>query len=397
MIKKSPQQIIIQRIIITSSLIYIFLIGKTIPLPCVDHKAIENLVLNNTNYNNLNYISGNSLALLGLFTLNIFPLLNASIILQFLIPIVPYLNNLQKEEGELGQREINKVKKILTLIISVIQSINLVTSFNFFISNKLIVILFLVTGAMIVTWISDLLTDKGIATGPSLLLFVNILTNPKIFLDIKNKFLGIPSLEQAYNLVILLFISSLVVVLLGAKTQIPILTIKQLQSRDNLRSTKKNATIPLKLNQGGILPVALATAASLLPQSIFGQVPYIKTLTLLFTIFLIIILNYFYTIFLWNPKKISDDLKKVSSTIPGIRPGIATENYLNQIVTRYSVLGGILLAFITLLPSIIKSSGKITYFIFDSINITSLIILLGVVVEILKNLRSLLTSTSYLQ
>lgn len=393
--KKKPQEVLLSRLLITTVLVYVFFIGKSLPLPSVDHLAIEEYFREKNQYTTLNNISGGSVEKLGLFTLNIFPVLNASIILQFLIPIIPYFERLQKEEGELGQKELNKIRKVIVLILSIIQAIGLVNTFSIFIQNNILVVFYLTTGSMIIAWISDVLTDKGIATGPSLLLFINIIENPKLFSNLQKKFWVISQYDRGFNFITFIFIALFVVLMLDAKTEIPIVTIRQMQSEDNFFTQKKNASIPLKLNQGGILPLALGTAFSLLPGILFGQQPFLTYISPIITYTMVIVVNYFYTIFLWDPKKISEDLRKVSATIPGIRPGVSTKIYLTKLVTRYSILGGVLLSLLSVVPLLFRFLGNPNFFIFDYINISSLVIVLGVIVEVFKNIKSLLSSVSY--
>lgn len=395
MTSNNPQQIFKNRLIVTGILSFIFLSGIVIPLPCIDHQAIKNEFNENTPYLTINAFSGNSLSQLGLFALNIFPSLNASIVLQFLIPVFPYLEKLQQEEGAYGERELTKIRKYITLAVSFIQAFGLTSAYNRYITNQSIVIILLVAGSMSVLWISDLLTERGIASGPSLILLINILRNPQVFLGLKEKVFILSLFDLSINIGAFFLVSYLINVLLAAKVEVPIITSKQLLA-SNSSKFKNNLTIPLKLNQGGILPVALASTAMIVPITIFGKSRILLALLPFVSNALIIILNYFYTLFLWNPKKIAEDLKKVSSAVPGVRPGFKTEKYLEKFVTRYSIVGGIFLCFISLIPGIVRILFHPSYFIFDNINITSLIILFGVNSEISNNIRSLLVAYRYI-
>ena len=392
---KIPLAIIAKKVLISFIFYSIFVLGKKIPIPYVDHKAINTLVESGSNYTSLNYISGGSLSKFSFFALNIFPLLNSSIILQFLIPIIPALEKYQKEEGEFGKKRLKQIGKLITLVISIIQALALISSFNSFIDNKLLVLLLLVSGSMCVAWICDILTDRGIVSGTSLLLSENILSNPKLISDIMNNLLKLSVLKQFLNIGLVILIVIIVVGLLESKVEIPIITSRQLISVSDTGVSTKTPSIPLKLNQGGILPIALATAASILPITIFGKTKFIVLITPIISTLFTIIFNYFYTIFLWDPKRVSDDLRKVSSSIPQIRPGETTEQYLNKLVQRYSILGGIFLSVVTVIPICWKFIFQLDYLVFDTLNITSLIIVLGTVLEIEKNILEILSASLY--
>lgn len=393
---KKSNIILLKKLLVSVVLAQAFLVGKQIPLPSVDHEAIKLFFESKTNYSTLNYISGNSLSQLGLFALNIFPELNASIILQFLIPFFPYLERLQKEEGEFGKKELTKIRKLILVLIAILQTLAILLNFRSFITNPILVGLLLVTGALLVSWISDLITEKGIATGSSFLLFINFFFNQALYLNLQTNFLPLPLFEKLKNLVVLGLIIYLALQLLTAKTKIPIVTSQQVASPD-VDFLQKSTYIPLKLNQGGILPVALATSATYLPLSLLGDTSFIKPIIPFISLLFIVILNYFYTIFLWDPKKIAEDLRKSSSVVTGLPPGLETENFLEKKVTRYSIFGGIALASIAAVPGICKIFLNPRFFIFDVINISSLIIILGVLIEIFQNIQSQLIINTYLQ
>lgn len=391
---KSYRQTLPKRLLTTSTFLGIFLIGKKIPLPYLDKYVIDK-TFNTTSNTSFSFLTNNSE--FSLFALNVYPVLNATLILQFLIAVIPSLEKLQREEGEFGQNELDKIKKVLTLLISTIQAINLILTYNKFISQKFITALLLITGGMIISWISDVITKKGIVTGPSLLLLVNIINDPKLINDIETKFLNLTTVDQLVNLLSFYLVSFTILMLLNAKIEIPIITSKQLLAAESeflesgaiSANLNQGGSIPLKLNQGGILPVALATGASVILKSIFSNNKIINLILPIFLNVLIVLLNVFYTTFLWDPKKISDELKKVSAIIPTLDPGEITEEYLQKIVKKYSLIGGILLSLIIILPTLLRPLIYPKYYIFDSLNISSLILVLGVGIEILKNLKSL--------
>lgn len=387
-----------KRIFITFFYLFLIRIGMTLPLPGVDVFSLSKFLDNDKSFLNiLNVLSGGSFSSVGLFALNIFPSINASILLEFIIPLFPKLDKLRKEEGEEGEKKLSLLKKILTLIIAIFQSIGIISFLKPFLFEFNFPYIFaigfsLVTGALIVLWISEIITEKGIANGSSLIIFTNILGSTKK-LSLLNLMFNKGSVNENILLSLLFFVLiSLIITIQEAIREIPIISAQQLTGESMPYFSKQGGNIPLKLNQSGILPIIFASSIFLIP-SYFANNSYfeiiIKKICPIIFYFLIIFFSYLYSTFAWDPKRISNDLKKVSSSIPGIRPGIQTEKYLENTLFRVSLIGGIFLTFVMLFPVLIQIILKLNI---QTLNITSLIILVGVSLEMEKNIKTLVLS-----
>jgi preprotein translocase subunit SecY len=386
---------LLKRLLITSFFIFLVRLGMALPLPGIDNISLLKYITEKQSFITfLNVLSGGSFSTIGLFALNIFPAINASILLEFIVPVIPYLEQLRKEEGEAGEKKLSFYRKLLTLIISIFQSIGIISFLRPFIfewnfSYLSLLLSFLVTGAMAILWISEILTQKGIANGSSLIIFFNILGNNNRLSFIGDIINSNSLIDKFTYGLFLLSIVFLVVVLQESVRKIPFISAQQLTGESSFYGSRKDTFIPLKLNQAGILPIIFASFIFFIP-SYFGKNDIVNLITTVAYYFLIIFFSCIYSAFVWDPKRIADDLKKVSSSIPGIRPGKQTEKYLSSILFRVSFLGGCTLAIILALPMFFQFLTKGSS---QPLNISSLIILVGVTLEIRQNIKTLILSS----
>ena len=395
------------KVIYTIATLIIARIGIFIPLPGIDHETLYSSISKNAFVNFLNIFSGGGLSTIGLFALGIVPYINASIITQLLTKLIPYLENLQKEEGENGRSKITQITRYLTLVWSIIQSITIALWIRPYVFNWDLQFIFdctvtLTTGSIITMWLSELITEYGIGNGASLLIFQNIvsgipknLPNYTYLLDTKN--------ITPFLLFSLLFLSMLSITILvqeGTK-KIAIISAKQLGNFNNVNS---KSYIPLKINQGGVMPIVFASAAMTIPtyllnflkQIDFGK-NFLKLVNTPLYVFiyglLIMIFSYFYSSLVLNPNDIAKNLKKMGASIPGIRPGNNTSQYLKRILNRLTFLGSIFLFLIALIPSIITNITDLK--IFQGLGATSLLILVGVAIDTAKQIQTYIISEKY--
>ena len=395
-----------KKILLTLFILLIFRFGNTIPLSGIDQEALKKAFsqLENRNYImqlvNM-YSGGGGVTLLSPFSLGIIPFINASILVDLLTALFPFLEKLQSEEGESGRRKLNFYKKILTLIFSIFQSFFLISYLRPYFYNNSLPSYFilgseLVTGALSVVWLSSIIDNKGIGNGTSIIIFTNIVVT-LIGKNILNL--------QPFNVTFLIeiFILLLLIVLIcisqTARINIDVVSARQLAFLENIeKNTIKDKTstsyqikdngLSIRLNQAGIFPIIIAS--NLLPfisyfSNILGS--DFKFLNSLFYYVLIIGFNYFYTVVFWDPEKISEQLRKASVSIVNITPGKETISYLENVVRSTSIIGGIFLCTILFIYDSLKQiiNGSLLY----QINISSLIILVGVAFEIQKTIRSL--------
>lgn len=397
-----------QKIALTLTLLTIARLGIFIPIPGIDHDAFYNSIGQNTLVNFLNIFSGGGFSTIGLFALGIVPYINASLIIQLLTKIIPYLENLQKEEGEAGRQKITQITRYLSLAWAIIQSIGIslwIKPYVFYWNINFVtdIIISLTTGALIIMWFSEIITEKGIGNGASLLIFQNIVSG--IPQAIKNSLIDKNS--DIFNQLIFLiplFITMLVITILVQEgiRKISIVSGRQLIKNNDLNSA---SYIPLKLNQGGVMPIIFASASMALPSYLRSivQNPIIQTLLDMFTSnsilyiitygVLIIVFSYFYSSLILNTQDLSNNLKKMGASIPNIRPGEDTNNYLTKIINRLTFLGSIFLFIVALVPSVIAQLTQINTF--KGLGATSLLILVGVAIDTAKQIQTYLISEQY--
>jgi preprotein translocase subunit SecY len=381
----------------TILVIFITRVGNYIPVPNVDQEYLIN-ILNSTPILRNFYTNEN--LVLGIFSLGILPYINASIMMQLLTSVVPSLEKLQKEEGEAGRRQITKYTRYLTLFWSIVESVSITFAlrpilfiWNFDICSQ--ITLALITGSMIILWLSEIITEKGIGNGSSIIITANILA-------------GLPNtLKTIFNsgtsFSILLNILSFTILITGiiyvqeAVRVIPLISAKQLFSQTE--NPTKTSFLPLKINQGGVMPIIFASTVLTFLTVFVGFLTKLDTFSNLNlnanvqTIFysgtnfaLILAFSLFYSNLILNPNELAKDLNKMAVTIPGIRPGNQTKEFLNKTLKRLSLLGALFLAFIVTIPNIRSSYG---------FGVTSLLILVGVTVDTSRQIQTLLISESY--
>ncbi len=400
------------RLLITIGLLILSRFGTFVPIPGVDHDAFYQSIGNNPIVNFLNIFSGGGFASIGIFALGIVPYINASILIQLGTTSIPALEKLQKEEGESGRQKISQLTRYIALIWGLLQSIGIsfwVRPYVFNWNSQFVVemALALTTGSMIIMWFSEQITEKGVGNGPSLLIFVNIIAGlPKLIQQSTEITKSNSNLTELIILscIFLLMIIGIIFIQEGTR-RIPIISARQL-GKGQLQN--KTSYLPLRLNQGGVMPIIFASAFLILP-AYLGQLTnneIIKTLLaflaptggnkiiyLTFYFSLILFFSYFYASLVLNPTDVSKNLKKMESSIPGIRPGKATVEYLQKTLNRLTFLGAIFLAFIAIIPTIIETVTNISAF--RGLGATSLLILVGVAIDTSRQVQTYLISQSY--
>jgi preprotein translocase subunit SecY len=394
-----------EKILLTLFVLFIFRFGNTIPLYGIDQDALKKSFFQLENKNAImqiiNMYSGGGLNLLTPFSLGIIPFINASILIDLLTALFPSLEKLQSEEGELGRKKLSFYKKVVSLIFAIIQSGFLIFYLKpYFYNTDLLNLgtigLELVTGSMIIIWLSGLIDNKGIGNGTSLFILVNII------ITLVTKQFSFENSNDPLFLVeisFLLFLMVLICVSQTARINIDVVSARQLAFLENLDKTNFNNPIStsfqlkenglsIKLNQAGIFPIIIASNlvpfTTYLVDNIFKEAKYLNT----FLYYLLIIgFNYFYTIVFWDPEKISEQLRKASVSIVNITPGKETVSYLENVVRSTSILGGIFLCFILIFYDLMKQ--MLNGYLLNQINISSLIIVVGVAYEIQKTIKSL--------
>ena len=393
-----------QKIIYTIVTLIVARIGIFIPIPGIDHDSLSNSINNNALVNFLNIFSGGGLSTIGMFALGIIPYINASIITQLCTKIIPYLENLQKEEGEAGRRKITQITRYLTLFWSIIQSLAISLwikpyVFNWNINFILDCIITLTTGSIIIMWLSELITEYGIGNGASLLIFQNIVSGIPKSLPTYSYLLKTERSTLITISCLFLFMLSITILIQEGTKKIDIISAKQLNNTQNLNS---KSYIPLKINQGGVMPIVFASAAMTMITYILNNInnnntsiSFLLNSPLYMIVYgtLIIVFSYFYASLILNPDDIAKNLKKMGASIPGFRPGYKTSKYIKYILNRLTFLGSIFLFLIALIPSIITNFTDLK--IFQGLGATSLLILVGVAIDTAKQIQTYIISEKY--
>ena len=411
-INKDIRDLILKRLFVSLGILLLIRIGTFLPVPGINHTDLAfYLQRHSVTRSLISTFSGDNTFVIGLFTLNIFPYINASIFVQLILGFSTKLSKLQKEGDLEGRRVINRLTRSITLIWAVIQSLSLafylkqvLFDWNYILAIEIVI--WLTTGAMIVLWLSELITDYGLGNGASLLIYTNIISSlPNLW----NKILGENSenfsLISVLGIVILIGISLYgIVVLQEGVRNVPLLSSKQLNQTSSQDSVATNNYLPLRFNQAGVMPIILTTAILVVPSYIsnLGLFPKINlpidfgSLKFVYWIgyfLLILIFSSFYSSVVLNPKDISDQLQKMAVTIPGIRPGVQTTFYLKRVMRRVTLLGSIMLAVLATLPNFIESTLNITSL--NGLSTTSFLILAGVVLDLVREDKNIYYSNIY--
>jgi preprotein translocase subunit SecY len=403
------------RILLTVGMLILIRLGMFLPLPGIDRQAFHDSIQNSPLIGFLDIFSGRGISTLGIFALGILPYINASIILQLLTAAIPSLENLQKNEGEAGRRKISQITRYVALGWAVIQSIGISVWVRPFVHNWsplfiLQTVLALTAGAMFVMWVGELITERGIGNGASLLIFVNIVsTLPRSLgqtLELAQS--GDRSVVLGVALLLLVFLVMIVgiVFVQEGTRRIPIISARRQVGRRMYM--ERSSYLPLRLNQGGVMPIIFASAVLVLPltlaqftknETVIKVANYVSPsgptpwAYVVFYLVLILFFSYFYASLIVNPVDMSQNLKKMGASIPGIRPGKATSDYIERVLNRLTFLGAIFLGLVAILPTAIESATHVRTF--QGLGATSLLILVGVAIDTAKQIQTYVISQRY--
>lgn len=388
-----------------------------IPVPNVDLDIFTQNQATNPVWGFTKNLTGSSF--LGIGYLGILPYINSSIVIQLLTPLIPALEKLQKEEGELGRQEINKYTKYLTFFWAIFLSTGVayglvkpvVFNWSFILAFKIIVSL--TTGALLSLWFADLITNENLGNGSSMIIFINIIGSvPNSFNEFAQKLdntLNISNVIGIFQvLTIYLLIVAVIVLVQDSYKRINIVSARQLTfnftQQEQQNSELKRTYIPIKLNQGGIMPLVFSSTVAtvlfyplqiLLTKilAIFGaeSSTLVTLLYFVLTVTLVIFFSSFYALLILKPKDLSQNLAKMAYAIPGLRQGKQTTQYLEKVISRLAFMGGIFLAFLAFSPFVFGNLFQFNVFK----NLTSLLILIGVITDVTSQIRGYLVARNY--
>lgn len=414
------------RILYTLGIILIYRLGAYVTLPGVDPHQLANLQNQSSDglLGLLNMFSGGAFSNASIFALGIMPYISASIVVQLLGMAIPYFQKLQKE-GESGRKKINQITRYLTVIILIFQAPgyianlvaqlppdaispfdpNVVTPSRFFWITSVIT---LTAGSLFVMWLGEKITDKGIGNGISLIIMIGIIA--RLPFALFGEFISRME-EQGGGLVlfvveiaVLVIVILLCILLVQGTRRIPVQYAKRIVGNRQYGGVRQY--IPLKVNAAGVMPIIFAQAIMFLPITIAGfgsdgMSQFAATFSningfwynVVFAI-MIILFTYFYTAITINPNQMAEDMKKNGGFIPGVKPGRKTAEFMDTIMSRITLPGSIFLAFVAIMPALVSQFGVSTQFA-QFYGGTSLLILVGVVLDTLQQIESHLLMRHY--
>jgi preprotein translocase subunit SecY len=414
------------RILVTLGLLILARLGTFIPIPGIDRVAFANDIKNSPVIGFLDIFSGGALSTVGIFALGIIPYINASIIIQLMTTALPALEKLQKEEGEAGRRKISQITRYVAVGWGIANSIGIALWLQryalpghqgpFFLIST---VMALTAGSMFVMWISELITERGIGNGASLLIFLNIVAVlPKSLGDTINLAQSGDSsiLTRTVALLAVFVLMTVGIVFVQEGTRrIPIISARRQVGRRIQR--ERTSYLPLRLNQGGVMPIIFASSVLVLPSALAsfagknagadGNLSPVSQVVVnvanalapgtaahvAFYVILIVFFSYFYSSLVVNPVDMAQNLKKMGASIPGVRPGVATSKYIEGILSRLTLLGAIFLGIVATVPTAIESGLGVSTF--KGFGATSLLILVSVAIDTAKQIQTLVISQRY--
>lgn len=400
------------KIFLTVFILLVYRIGCYVPIPGIDISVVQQVFANNDFMQVMSTITGGSLSNGTLFALGIVPFINASIIMQLLSLVVPYLERLGKE-GDEGIKKKTRITRYLAVILAAVQGIGIVIGwqsavtpiFNSTILSSIFIVLILIGGASLVMWLGERITEYGVSNGISLIIFIGILagTASAMGTSIGNIGNDIRNLWYLIGFILIIIgLFTLIVFIDLSVRKIPVQYAKQVKG--NKMYGGQSTHIPMKINASGVMPIIFATSflmfpqmiASFWPQSAFyawyarnlgmGSWVYIIALSLLILFF-----AFFYAMIQFNPDDVSRNIQRYGGFIPGTRPGKPTAEYLSKINNRITLFGAIFLAFIALLPSIGFLLMGNTTGLTNAFTATGMLIVVSVALEFDKQLEAQLT------
>ena len=404
-----------QRLLFLLVAILVYRFGAHIPVPGLDPEKLSNFFLQhqNTIFGLFNMFSGGALSRVTVFAIGIMPYISASIMMQLFSIVVPSLEQIKKE-GEVGRRKISQYTRYLTLALSLLQSfgisrwlvgqqIALTSDFSFY----LVAITTLVTGTMTLMWLGEQITEKGIGNGISMLIFSGIVSNipssvANVFQQVREGQLQFLSL--VFIIVTIGVVTGFVVFMERAQRRIRVNYAQRTHGRKVYAA--QTSHLPLKINMSGVIPPIFASSLIMLPATLaqfFSNSPNSiiakfasaispgQPLYLLIYSAIIIFFAFFYTAFVFNPKETADNLKKSGAFIPGIRPGEQTSRFIDNVLTRLTLVGSLYLVLVCLLPQVMTSAWHVPFYFGG----TSLLIIVVVIMDFVAQVQAHMMSFQY--
>ncbi|MCX6638986.1 MAG: preprotein translocase subunit SecY [bacterium] len=411
------------RILFTLGIFVVYRIGGHVPSPGVNAEALGEFfkMQQNTLFGLYDLFAGGAFAKATVFALGIMPYISASIILQLMGTVMPFFQKLQKQ-GEEGRKKINQYTRYGTVGISAMQALGVSIFLESIVTPsgihavphpgmafRLMTMLTLTTGTIFIMWLGEQITERGLGNGISLIIFIGIVDRlPFAFMDELRQFMSgnRALLMELFMIALFLFITATVILLTQGTRKIAVQYAKKVVGRKVYGGQRTH--IPIRVNTAGVMPIIFAQSIMFVPSTIATFLPDSVIKDWLHSSFtfesytymgiygiLIIFFTYFYTAVAFNPVDVADNMKKYGGFIPGIRPGKATSDYMDNILSRITLPGSIYLGLIAIAPSLISRYSNINYNYASFFGGTTLLIIVGVALDTLQQMESHLLMRHY--
>ncbi|OGZ35343.1 MAG: preprotein translocase subunit SecY [Candidatus Portnoybacteria bacterium RIFCSPLOWO2_01_FULL_43_11] len=407
-----------KKIIFVLLILVVFRIAANVPVPGIDSERLRQFFGANQLFGLLNIFTGGAMSNMSIIMLGLGPYITATIIMQLLTMIFPQLEALYKEEGEAGRHKFNQYARMLTVPLAALQSYGMLTILtrqgitgSFSITQWITSILMITAGAVFLMWLGELISEKGIGNGVSLLIFAGIVAGVPISireLAITYEPSKIPSYLAFF--VLALIITAGVVFITEGRRNIPVSYAKRIRGHRVYGGV--STYLPLNVNPAGVIPIIFALSIMLFPGMVANFLSASSTAWLanaarfisnafqnpwfygVSYFILVVLFTFFYTAVTFDPKNVANNLQKMGGFIPGIRPGQSTSSFLYYILNRVLLFGAVFLGTIAVLPSVVQGATGITAFGFV-IGGTALLIVVSVVLETVRQIKSQLVMRDY--
>jgi len=397
------------KVIFTLVVLALVRLGSHIPIPGIDTNQLNTLFANNGLLGLADLFAGKALSNFSVFAMGILPYINASIIMQLMTILMPQLKEMA-EEGESGRKRIAQITRYLTVALAVIQGTAFSIGFSGFLLPGTNFILFIISSAITLTagtclvmWMGELISERGLGNGASLIIFVGIVSSLPSYINqtvtlVKG---GVSLFGVLLLLATLLFVIIAIVFIQEGQRKISVQYAKRIVGQKMYGG--QSTFIPLKINQGGVIPIIFATSVLVFPSTVARFIPGLGFLShwlspghlvyMVMFALLIFFFTYFYTAITFNPVELANNIQKYGGFILGIRPGKPTADYLNRIITRLTFVGALFLAGVAIVPMFVAQITKISSF--AGLGGTALLIIVGVAQDFLKQIKTYMVSYSY--
>ena len=412
-----------RKVVFTLGLLFVFRLGAAITIPYINADAISASATNSGIFGIMNLLGGGTLERFSLFSLGVSPYITASIIIELLsMDVIPVLARWNKE-GNNGKKKKDRVTRYLTLVLGLIQGGSLTYAFDKgygILTNPTIwtyayVVIIMITGSMFAMWLGDQITEKGVGNGTSLLIFTGIVANlPQQFIASYNAMVSWKSTQAAitstlwYILFIIVYVAIVVFVVFTENSIRKIPIFYATNNTQTVMRTKESTNLPLKINSSSVIPVIFAASVLAAPRTVISFMDSTKTTQMIDNILnyqkpvgfilyvvMIVLFTFFYSNLQIDTRRIADDLKKSGGAVPGIRTGDDTKKFIGTVLNRITVAGSLFLTITAAIPIIAPLIWSATSDNQLTLGGTGLIIVAGVALETVRQIRSILTRREY--